>query len=69
MKRLTEEGTNEPDESKHDSDVSIHHIKEIKKMNELSEHFTAVVKINGIKKDFIIDTGSPTSIRPPDEEI
>ena len=69
VKRLTEEETNEPNESTSDSDVSIHHIKEIKKINEMNKHFTATVQINGIKKEFIIDTGSPVSIMPPHERI
>ena len=69
MKRQTEEETNEPNESTSDSDESIHHKKEIKKINEMNKHFTATVQINGIKKDFIIDTGSPVSIMPPDKRI
>ena len=35
----------------------------------MSKHFTATVQINGIKKEFIIDTGSPISKMPPDERI
>ena len=69
VKRLTEEEINEPDEPTSDSDESIHHIKEIKKTNEMNKHFTATVQIGGIKKEFIIDTGSPISIMPPDERI
>ena len=69
VKRPTEEETNEPNESTSDSDESIHHIKEIKKINEMNKHFTATVQINGIKKEFIIDTGSPVSILPPDKRI
>ena len=69
VKRLTEEETNEPNELTSDSDISIHHIKEIKKINEMNKHFTATVQIDGIKKEFIIDTGSPVSIMPPDERI
>ena len=69
VKRLTEEETNEPVESTSDSDESIHHIRAIKKINEMSKPFTAVVQINGIKKELIIDTGSPISIKPPDERI
>ena len=30
---------------------------------------TAKVKVNGIEKDFIVDTGSPVSIMPADENI
>ena len=69
VKRLTEEEMNEPDESTSESDESIHHIKEIKKINEMNKHFTAVVRVNGVKKELIIDTGSPISIMPPDESI
>ena len=69
VKKLTEEEINEPDESTSDSQKSIHHIKEIKKINEMSKHFTATVQINGIKEEFIFDTGSPFSIMPPDERI
>ena len=69
MKRLTEEETNEPNESTSDSDESIHHLKEIKKINEMSNHFTATVQINRTKKELIIDTGSPVSIMPPDKRI
>ena len=35
----------------------------------MSKHFTAVVQHNGMNKEFIIDTGSPISIMPPDERI
>ena len=35
----------------------------------MNKHFTATVQINRIKKEFIIDTGSPISIMPPDERI
>ena len=45
VKRLTEEELNEPDESTSDSEESIHHIKEVKKINEINKHFTATVKI------------------------
>ena len=69
MKRLTEEEINEPDESTSDSEESIHHMKEIKKINEMSNLFTETVQVNGIKKELIIDTGSPISVLPPDERI
>ena len=69
MKRLTKEETNEPDESTSDSEESIHHIKEIKKINEMNKLFLGTVQINGIKKEFIINTGSLVSIMPPDERI
>ena len=35
----------------------------------MSQHFTAALQINGIKKKFIFDTGAPISITPPDGRI
>ena len=58
---------NEPNESSCESEEDIQHIKEIKKIEETNKHYTATVKINGIAKEFIIDTGSPISIMPPDK--
>ena len=65
VKRLTEEEMNEPNESSCESDEDIQHIKEINKIEETNKNDTATVKINGIAKEFIIDTGSPISIMPP----
>ena len=69
VKRLTENEPNESDEPSSESEDSIHHIKEIKKRDETNKHFTTTLKINGIPKEFIIDTGSPISLMPPDEKI
>ena len=69
MKRLTEDETQQPNESTSESGESIHHIKEIKAIEEKNKHYTATIKINGVKKEFIIDTGSPIPIMPPDERI
>ena len=69
VKRLTENEPNESDEPSSESKDSIHHIKEIKKIDETNKHFTTTLKINGIPKEFIIDTGSPISLKPPDERI
>ena len=66
VKRLTEEEMNEPNET---SCECIHHIKEVKKLEETNKHYTATVKINGITKDFIIDNGYPVSLMPPDKQI
>ena len=68
VKQLTEEEIEGQNETSSESDESIHHIKEIKKIEEKNKH-TATVKINGIKREFVIDTGSPISIMPPDEKI
>ena len=47
----------------------MYHIKEIKAIEEKNKHYTATIKINGVKKEIIIDTGSPITIMPPDEGI
>ena len=57
VKRLTENEPNESDEPSSESEDSIHHIKEIKKIDETNKHFTTALKINGILKEFIFDTG------------
>ena len=69
MKRLTEDEDQQPNESTSESEESIHHIKEIKTIEEKNKHYTATIKINGVRKEFIIDTGSPITIMPPDERI
>ena len=69
VKRLTEDEAQQPNESTSESEESIHHIKEIKTIEEKNKHYTATIKINGVKKDFIIDTGSPITTMPPDERI
>ena len=69
VKRLTEDELNEPNESSCESEESIHHIKGIKKIEETKKLYTANVKINGVMKEFIADTGSPISIMPPDKRI
>ena len=69
VKRLTENELNERKEPSSESEDSIHHIKEIKKIDETNKHFTTTLTINGVMKEFIIDTGSPISLMPPDERI
>ena len=69
MKKLTEEETDDRDETSSDLEKSIHHIREIKTIEEKNKHYTATVKINGKKKEFIIDTGSPITKMPPDEPM
>ena len=69
VKKLTDEETDDRDETSSDSEESIHHIREIKKLEEKNKHYTATVKINEKKKKFIIDTGSPITIMPPDETM
>ena len=68
MKKLTEEETDDRDKKSSEKEESIHHIKEIKKIEE-KKHCTATVKKNGKKKELIIDTGSPITILALDEKI
>ena len=69
LRKLTEEEETEPNESMSDSDESIYHIEEIKNIVEKQKQYTAKIKINGTPKEFIIDTGSPVTIMPLDEQI
>ena len=69
VKRLTEDETQQLNESTSESEESIRHIKEIEAIEEKNKHYTATIKINGVKKEIIIDTGSPLTIMPPDERI
>ena len=69
MRKLTKEEEAEPNESMSESDESIYHIEEIKNVVEQQKHYTAKIKINVTPKEFIIDTGSPVSIMPLDEQI
>ena len=52
-----------------ESDESIYHIEEVKNIVEQQKHYTAKIKLNGTPKEFIIDTGSPVTIIPLDEQI
>ena len=69
MKRLTENETQQLNEATSESKKGIHHIKKIRTIEQKDKHYTATIKINGVKKEFIIDTGSPITIMPPDERI
>ena len=49
---------NEPDELSCESDQSTHHVEENEKNEETNKHYTATVKIIGVKRELKIDTGS-----------
>ena len=51
-----------------ESEASIHRIKRINRITDRNKCLTAVVKINGIEEEFIVDTESPGSIIPVDEK-
>ena len=69
MKRLSEDETSQPNESTSDSEESIHHLKVVSAIEEKNKNYTATIKINRVKKEFIIDTGSSITIMPPDKRI
>ena len=69
VKKLAENELNESDEPSSYSEDSIHQIREIIKIDETNKHFTTTLKINGVMKEFIIDTGWPISLIPPEERI
>ena len=52
-----------------ESETSIYRIEEISRITDKNKYLTAKVKVNGIEKEFIVDTGSPISIMPADEQI
>ena len=51
-----------------ESETSIHRIERINRITDRNKCLTALVKVNGIEKEFIVDTGSPISIMPVDEK-
>ena len=68
MRKLTEEKRIEPNEAMSESDESVYHIKGIKNIVE-QKHYTAKVKINGTKREFINNTGSPVTIMSLNQRI
>ena len=52
-----------------ESETSIHRIERINRITDRNKCLTAVVKVNAIEKEFIVDTGSPISTMPVDEKI
>ena len=68
MKRLTEEEMNESNESTDESNESIHH-KKNKDDRRNKQTLQSNSKKNGVRKEFITDTGSPITIMPMDKKI
>ena len=50
-----------------ESDENIDHLEEIKTIEDRRKQYTALVLKNGMNKEFVTDTGSPVTIKPPDE--
>ena len=68
VQNVTEETTAIGGESDK-SETNIYRIEEINRITDKNKYLTAKVKVNGIEKEFIVDTGSPISIMPADEQI
>ena len=68
VQNVTEEITAIGGESD-ESETSIYRIEEINRITDKNKYLTAKVKVNGIEKEFRVDTGSPISIMPADEQI
>ena len=68
VQNVTEETTAIGGESD-ESETSIYRIEEINRITDKNKYLTAKVKVNGIEKEFIVDTGSPISIMPADGQI
>ena len=49
-----------------ESDTSINRLEEIKTIEDKRKQYTVVVRINGIKKEFLKDTESPVAKTPPE---
>ena len=52
-----------------ESETSINRIERINRITDRNKYLTTTVKVKGIEKEFIVDTGSPISIMPADENI
>ena len=52
-----------------ESETSINRIERINRITDRNKYLTTTVKVNGIEKEFLVDTGSPISIMPADENI
>ena len=68
VRNITEESETIGEESD-ESETSIHRIERIKRITDRNKYLTATVKVNGLEKEFLVDTGSPISIMPVDENI
>ena len=52
-----------------ESETSINRIERINRITDRNKYLTTTVKVNGIEKEFIVDTGSLISKMPADENI
>ena len=52
-----------------ESETSVNRIERINRITDRNKYLTTTVKVNGIEKEFIVETGSPISMMPADENI
>ena len=52
-----------------ESESNIYKVEKINRITDKNKYLTAKVKANGIEKEFLVDTGSPTSILPAENNI
>ena len=69
VRNITEEKSETIGEEPDESETSIHRIERMNRITDRNKYLTATVKVDGIEKEFIVDTGSPISIMPVDENI
>ena len=69
VRNITEEKSETIGDESDESETSIHRIERINRITDRNKYLTATVKMNGIEKKFIVDTGSPIPIMPVDENI
>ena len=68
VQNVIEETTANGEESD-ESDSSIYRIEKTNRITDRNKYLTAKLKVNGIEKEYVVDTGSPISIMPADENI
>ena len=69
VRNVTEEELDAIGGETDESEMSIHRIEKMNRITDRNKYLTTIVKVNGIEKEFIVDTGSPISIMPVDENI
>ena len=69
VRNVTEEELEAIGGESDESEASIHRIERTNRITDRNKYLTTTVKVNGIEKEFIVDTGSPISIMLIDENI
>ena len=69
VQNVTEEETTAIGGEFDESESRIYKIERINRITDQQKYLTARVKVNGIEKELIVDTGSKISIMPADNKI